>query len=283
MNVTNYPLDSVSIVSVFIYNLYYLTHQCLIAFYSVVAQNSEGVAADRLEWYQLNREAQKKINKELGLGNNAFANVVNVTNKIKKADSLRRKSMDEKDKSTDWLGILQDSSFHNGVTMHIFSKDQIILLAGLMKSRQLILYYDSTGGILQISRSDFGTSKHLLHSMVSFAPAEFFLKEEDYKFSSKLFNAFVVAEHISHDQSGLCHGKFIGHIMTACRSVDEECGTPLLVNTDHDGALQNGWITGCRRSDTQVTNRIMWANVVTPVLLWYEHLVDINATFNVCG
>ena len=145
-----------------------------------------------------------------------------------------------------------------------------MLMTGLLKSGQLILYYDSTGGLLKMSRDICGTKKHLLHSLLSFCPAEMFLKNGEFEFKAKLFLAFVLAEHISHKQTALVHNNFARHIMTACRSLDPECGNPLLVNTDGDGALQNGWLSACA-GPGQVTNRIQWANIVTLVMFWYEN------------
>lgn len=250
---------------------------------SVLTNNTEGIAGTTSEQYQLAREAAKLRSKELGLGNCRVSNIIHASHKIREADLQRRKTMDPNDKSTDLLGNLRDSSIHNGLMAILFTKEQAMLMAGLLKNRQLILYYDATGNILKLSRHRCGTSKHLLTSILSFAPAEHFLKKDEYEFKAELFTAFKLGELISHEQSSKVHANFVRQLMDACRTFDKNCPPPLLVNTDHDGALQNGWIEGCRTEDDQVKNRITWANVATAGMLWYEYLVDTNATFQEGG
>lgn len=163
------------------------------------------------------------------------------------------------------------SSLPLGFTYHLFTKDTIRVMASLMKSGHFVGYYDATGQLVQLSREACGTKKHLLHSVLSVCPAEMFLSGNDFKFRNNLFHAVTLAEHISHNQSHDCHMRFAQQIMYACRSVEPECGNPLLINTDGDGALQNGWIGACTTSPNMVHNRIMWNNVVTLVMLWLEY------------
>ena len=251
---------------------------------SVRALNTEGVAASLTEQNQLSRDAQKAERQKLGLSHtDSLANIVNASWKIKEMDLEYRKSMDPKDTSTDVLGIVQYSTFHDGLTAGLFTKQSIILLSEMIPTERCVLYYDATGGILGTSRNVFGTVKHLLNTFLSFAPAEFFLNEEDSKHSDKLFSAHVLAELISHNQGKAVHVNFVRRLMTACSERDENCKAPLLVNTDHDGAMQNGWLDGCRTDPNQVANRIMWANVMFPVLLWFEYLTETNATYLVKG
>ena len=64
--------------------------------------------------YNANCEAHKIVAADLGLGNDRLANTIHACNKICKADINRRKCMNADDKTTDILGAVQHSSFHNG-------------------------------------------------------------------------------------------------------------------------------------------------------------------------
>ena len=97
-----------------------------------------------------------------------------------------------KDNSVDVLGILQHSSIHNGLTMHLYTKPQIILMCSLLKSHQLILYYDPTGQMLSLKNCGF--SKHILHSKLSFCPEEMYVDKKKRTVSANCFMASVLAE-----------------------------------------------------------------------------------------
>lgn len=78
-------------------------------------KNTHGVPARVTQVYEANRDSKKQLAKVYGLGNNTLANTIHATYKIREQDARRRLTMDEHDKSTDCLGVLQSSSFHDGM------------------------------------------------------------------------------------------------------------------------------------------------------------------------
>lgn len=93
--------------------------------------------------------------------------------------------------------------------------------------------------------------------------------------ASKTFNAVVTAELLSHDQTGVAHENFLKCLWKACDDVGKKMyddwtfHPPRLINTDCAGGLQNGALKSLA-GEGHVDNRMMWANIVTPVMLWYE-------------
>ena len=81
---------------------------------------------------------------------------------------------------------------------------------------------------------------------------------------------------MSHDQTGIDHAAFLSAIWDASCSVGQTMyrkGSvfhgPRLINSDCAGGIQNCDIWSLAKPD-QVKNMIMWANVVSHILFWYE-------------
>ena len=68
------------------------------------------------------------MQKELNLTNYMLTNVINVSQKLKEMDRCERKK--RKDKSTDCLGIVQHSSFHDGFEALLFTKESCKVSSG---------------------------------------------------------------------------------------------------------------------------------------------------------
>lgn len=236
-----------------------------------IVGNFEGGAFTRQKQYAIQKEAKEEVAVKYGLTGCSLANILHSSEKIKAQDITQRMKL--KDNSVDVLGILQHSSIHNGLTMHLYTKPQIILMCSLLKSHQLILYYDPTGQMLSLKNCGF--SKHILHSKLSFCPEEMYVDKKKRTVSANCFMASVLAEHVSHHQKSDAHAAFFKQLREECFRMSGVDIPPRLVNTDCAGGLQNGIIAGYH-SDGQVTNRIMWNNIVTIVFLWYEHLLLTN-------
>jgi len=81
-------------------------------------KNTHGLASHVGQIYEANRESNHQLASTYGLGKNPLANTIHSSFKIQEKDARRRLSMDEHDKSRDWLGVLQNSSVHNGKCSH---------------------------------------------------------------------------------------------------------------------------------------------------------------------
>ena len=105
------------------------------------------------------------------------------------------------------------------------------------------------------------------HSKFSVAPEEHFVQAPDRSYARETFMAYVIAEHVSHHQSGEEHCRFFTSLWDDCRRVgvahdrSYQFKRPLLINTDCAGGLHNG-ILKSMPCPGKVTNRIMWSNVV---------------------
>ena len=86
----------------------------------MVIGNHGGRATDRHIQYEINREAKEEQRTELGLSDDTLSNTVNMCQKIKVLDEIERKGCG--DDSTDHLGLVQDSSYHNGFYALLFTK-----------------------------------------------------------------------------------------------------------------------------------------------------------------
>ena len=85
--------------------------------------NHGGMATGREEHYNLNREAKIKIHRDLKFSDDTLSNVINIIYKLKKVDEAARKARG--DTSMDYLGIVQDSSFHNGLRLDMWVKETL--------------------------------------------------------------------------------------------------------------------------------------------------------------
>jgi hypothetical protein len=83
--------------------------------------NHGRVATDRNIQYDLGREARIKIRKDLNLTGDMLANVINVTTRLQEIDEANRKKRG--DISKDYLGLVQDSGFHDGFKALLFTKE----------------------------------------------------------------------------------------------------------------------------------------------------------------
>ena len=83
--------------------------------------NHGSMATDREVQYNLNREAKGQLRKRLGLTNNMLANVINVCERIRVFDETDRK--ERNDNSKDYLGLVQDSGFHDGFKAELWTKE----------------------------------------------------------------------------------------------------------------------------------------------------------------
>ena len=101
-------------------------------------------------------------------------------------------------------------------------------------------------------------------------PAEVFLSADDREHDWLFYSAYTFPENISNRQSGHDHERFVRSLLDDAEQVCGERVAPRLVNHDQAGQIPNGWI-GATRRPGQVTNQIMWSNVVAHVLLWFDH------------
>ena len=83
--------------------------------------NHGRVATDRNIQYNLGREARIKVRKDLNLTGDMLANVINVTTRLQEIDEANRKKRG--DISKDYLGLVQDSGFHDGFKALLFTKE----------------------------------------------------------------------------------------------------------------------------------------------------------------
>ncbi len=89
--------------------------------HSFAVGNHGGLATDVETQYELSREAKKKLFKDMNLTGDMLVNVINVIEALKEKDKKRRSSRG--DSSTDFLGLVHNSSFHNGLHMEIWTKE----------------------------------------------------------------------------------------------------------------------------------------------------------------
>jgi hypothetical protein len=163
----------------------------------MVTGNHGADGVTHLQEYEINREAKEEVKKCLGLGSDKLANIIHASSIINENDTNLCMSKNPPDNSNDKLGFLRHGTFHDSLCMHLFTKDQLLLFIHLLDSQQLALYYDASGEMLSLQGCG-SANKILLHSMLSFSPCKHFLDAVDRKFDSKLFRAYVLAEHIAH-------------------------------------------------------------------------------------
>lgn len=208
-----------------------------------LCKNFDGKAVTRKQQYNIAQNAKKVVADQYGLSGGSLENAIHATVKIQKEDIQRRAKVNNK--SDDYLGILQDSSFNNGgCTLHMFTKDQIFVMASLLKSGQAIFYYDPTAQMVKLNDCGIDSRKYFMHSKLSFAPEEMFVAKEDRKFSAKQFLTFVLAEHVSHHQKQDAHAKFsndyetLGYILIR-RKHKSAAKKKLCADTASADALEN--------------------------------------------
>ena len=78
---------------------------------------------------------------------------------------------------------------------------------------------------------------------------------------------FVPTEHVEPNQYGDGFADFFLRIKNECYELGGVMTLTQLIQTDCADGYQNECITAWRCS-VQVTSRILWADVVLPVLLW---------------
>lgn len=179
-------------------------------------------------------------------------------------------------------GILQDECSANKFVMVLFTYQTLILLVAAASTGHLVSNFDATGGLL------VKPVKDILHGMWSFPPQEVFTDADDFEFAKQIYAALKVAEYIGNNHSGIQLKKFFLFMDDCSRlatggkrnqltdKVEGGQGCkPRVMRTDCDGASQNGAI-GAWCENGQVTTRIMYHNVLLPVLLHYDHLVSQN-------
>ena len=208
-----------------------------------LCKNFDGKAVFRKQQYNIAQDAKKVVADQYGLSGGSLENAIHATVKIKEEDIQRRAKVNNK--SDDYLGILQDSSFNNGgCTLHMFTKDQIFVMASLLKSGQAIFYYDPTAQMVKLNDCGIDSRKYFMHSKLSFAPEEMFVAKEDRKFAAKQFLTFVLAEHVSHHQKQDAHAKFsndyetLGYILIR-RKHKSAAKKKLCADTASADALEN--------------------------------------------
>lgn len=233
--------------------------------------NTDGVATKRTQVYEMNREAKKEIKKKFGLGKCKFTNMIVASEKIREMDIGDRSKIG--DASKDLLGIVRSCTLHDGFEMQLYTKNDVLLMAELCAKGTLVVYYDGTGQLIRLQGTSFADK--VLHSRLSFNPAETMLCISDRRYDRLLFTDMTLAEHVSNRQSGDIHTNFVKKLLNSCEAVYGSRVVPRMVNTDQAGQLGNGWVTGSRLPG-QVMNRIMWNNVVTLVLLWFDRQVLIG-------
>lgn len=222
--------------------------------------NQSQLATTRQQRYNLTREAKMQSKKAKGIGKCIFANVISVSNQLRQTDLDERK--ERGDTSKDYPGIIQQSGFHDGFLMELWSKEGIELYNELLK-KGLIAHFDGTGGLTRIDGAGIG---HVIHSKLSFQPQQMFTSLEDFDDADNIHLAFVLAEHISDRQSGDHFAGFFTRIKKASDDIhgcpSQPLPPPILVNTDCAGQLQIGLLTAYRRNSNQTSTRIIWNNVV---------------------
>mmetsp|Transcript_36446 Transcript_36446/g.77692 ORF Transcript_36446/g.77692 Transcript_36446/m.77692 type:complete len:770 (+) Transcript_36446:2189-4498(+) len=242
--------------------------------HSFAVGNHGGLATDVETQYELSREAKKKLFKDMNLTGDMLVNVINVIEALKEKDKKRRSSRG--DSSTDFLGLVHNSSFHNGLHMEIWTKE-ILKLVNQLRPKALILYKDGTGELLHLK----GCTKpgHIIHSMISMCPLEMLLKDENFRYGRRTQEAMPIGEVIGHHQPGVTCSRFWKYFFAAADKIHGDQKNPLpnpvLLNTDNCGQYQNGWIDALRVTG-QVTNRVMWNNVTLLILFWYEYQISVG-------
>ena len=75
--------------------------------------------------YEMNREAKELYKKEMKLTNCKFVNVINMSMRLKELDKLER--IERGDKTTDLLGFVRDSGFHDGLMALLYAKIDMLV------------------------------------------------------------------------------------------------------------------------------------------------------------
>lgn len=162
--------------------------------------------------------------------------------------------------------------------MMLFGYQSLVLLAAAASTGKLITNFDATGGLLN------KPSEKILHAKWVFAPALLFTSMDDMSFTKDLYATIVFAEYVSTNHSGDNLYQFFRAVDDGCRLVSggrkdpttnqviggQSC-CPRAMWTDCDGASQNGAIL--KETNAQVTNRVMYHNVLLQMLLFFDHVV----------
>ena len=228
-------------------------------------RNMSGTVASVQQAYELKREIKEKERKKLGLGKNPLSNMTIAEHKIKKKDKKKRLAVG--DKSEDCLGIVRKNDWCDGMKMWLWGMNSITIATEASKQMRLVGYMDATkhGNLGLI---DCPHNANLQFLSVRIQPADLFINAEDFEMMPKRFKmkGVELILSISNRNKAKDVDGLLDEFGQDCKESTNVTPDWLLIHTDCAGQLKNG-IIRATRSEGQVTNQIMYANVILYIYL----------------
>ena len=236
---------------------------------------TDGVPVSVQQAKNLKRDAKQEELEDKSLGRDMLENMITANKNICEQDMSQRAKLKWKGDMIPQVcqGVMHAHPFNKQFQMILFRYRSILLLAAAASTGHAFLHIDATGNLLK------RPVDKILHSKLAFSPACVFNDTDDNAHTDKLYASMVVAEFVSPNQSGDALLGFFQAIDDACRQVTGgrkdvttgkviggQSSCPRGIWTDCDGASINGAIRAYR-NDEQVTNRVMYHNVLLKALL----------------
>ena len=241
--------------------------------------NNHGEIGSVGQMYNLVREAKQERCRKKGIyGSRDIEGVISVSEQTVAQDLKSRKSVG--DLSTILPGIVRKIGLQPKLDIRLHSRCQLLLMADISCSGNLVLGMDATGGLLDLK--DTPHEGKVQHIKITIQMGECVLAYEEGSKKPQImhwsFCPYVVSERVSHSNTATDIAGMIMDLREYTRSVTGDAygveskidPIPKVIKTDCAMELANGCIRGFRH-DSQVDSGKMYNNVVMTVLLWHDY------------